>query len=547
MTSPMSRVSEIVSSQIGNYLTNKKTWSIYVNVRDYGAKGDGTTNDTVAFAEAMADCFDAGGGIVIVPEGNYIATVKVRSNCGIIGTGRISIIKLPNNTADAAVGLYDGNVRNIYLNNFSIDGNKANQTSSSARGLYINGNTTIPVSTNPVETRDVRHYVRDVFIVNTKGVGFEVQGRGESIYDGVQVTLGDDTGCLINAPDNWFCNISSGDNKGHGISITSSNNRMVNSKAWNNGLGNTGLTAGYGFYLFGADNVYVQGESQGNLLDGVYMSSVRLSTVDVFCDANGKRDAIVSAGVSGFTLLNSIENIVRGTVKNRTATGEILQNYAVSLTGTSVRNIINVTAELMAIGAFFDSGNNMPLNILNITGTDLSGNPIYSSTKLNTTTKSLTTATTWAQINSFMPDKSVVVVQPTDINTSLLPTGTVSWGTVTIYKYNGGRLSAFLSSNVSGVVTCWVGAYNNSTAVMEWKLTTPAGGRATLNGNGTKLLTIPHGLGYTPTLFNVLASSVDAGTAIVNYVTADVSNLNVNFTNNTTVGTANIALSWSAR
>jgi hypothetical protein len=54
--------------------------SVY-NVRDYGAKGDGTDLDTVAVQGAIDACYKAGGGTVLVPEGVFrIGTVELRSN-----------------------------------------------------------------------------------------------------------------------------------------------------------------------------------------------------------------------------------------------------------------------------------------------------------------------------------------------------------------------------------------------------------------------------------------------------------------------------------
>ena len=46
----------------------------YVNVRSapYNAKGDGKTDDTKAFQQALDDVGNAGGGIVFAPEGNYL-------------------------------------------------------------------------------------------------------------------------------------------------------------------------------------------------------------------------------------------------------------------------------------------------------------------------------------------------------------------------------------------------------------------------------------------------------------------------------------------
>jgi polygalacturonase len=52
-----------------------------INVRDLGAKGDGTTKDTAAFQAALDSCATHGGGIVTVPAGVYlIGSVVVGPN-----------------------------------------------------------------------------------------------------------------------------------------------------------------------------------------------------------------------------------------------------------------------------------------------------------------------------------------------------------------------------------------------------------------------------------------------------------------------------------
>lgn len=49
------------------------------NVRDHGARGDGTANDTLAIQKAIDACQTAGGGRVLFPEGRYLsATVRLR-------------------------------------------------------------------------------------------------------------------------------------------------------------------------------------------------------------------------------------------------------------------------------------------------------------------------------------------------------------------------------------------------------------------------------------------------------------------------------------
>ncbi|HWC61531.1 MAG TPA: glycosyl hydrolase family 28 protein [Verrucomicrobiae bacterium] len=66
------------------------------NVRDFGATGDGTTKDTVAFQKALDACAVSGGGEVFVPAGKYLigsvqmgygTILRLDTNSVIIGSG----------------------------------------------------------------------------------------------------------------------------------------------------------------------------------------------------------------------------------------------------------------------------------------------------------------------------------------------------------------------------------------------------------------------------------------------------------------------------
>src|SRR3954467_14056044 len=51
------------------------------NIRDFGAKGDGQTLDTVALQSAIDACNKDQGGTVLVPAGTFvIGTVEMKSN-----------------------------------------------------------------------------------------------------------------------------------------------------------------------------------------------------------------------------------------------------------------------------------------------------------------------------------------------------------------------------------------------------------------------------------------------------------------------------------
>jgi hypothetical protein len=49
-----------------------------LNVRDFGAKGDGKTDDTTAFQKALNAAAEAGGGKVLAPRGNYFFAGHLR-------------------------------------------------------------------------------------------------------------------------------------------------------------------------------------------------------------------------------------------------------------------------------------------------------------------------------------------------------------------------------------------------------------------------------------------------------------------------------------
>lgn len=67
-----------------------------LNVKDYGAKGDGITDDRLTIQAALNAAHDAGGGIVFVPTGHYIVSkcIIVGDNCFLVGCGAASVIEV---------------------------------------------------------------------------------------------------------------------------------------------------------------------------------------------------------------------------------------------------------------------------------------------------------------------------------------------------------------------------------------------------------------------------------------------------------------------
>jgi parallel beta-helix repeat protein len=74
-----------------------------VNVKTYGAVGDGATNDTAAFNAALKSLANAGGGVCLVPKGTYLISASgitqgripgVSSGVRLVGEGKDSILRV---------------------------------------------------------------------------------------------------------------------------------------------------------------------------------------------------------------------------------------------------------------------------------------------------------------------------------------------------------------------------------------------------------------------------------------------------------------------
>ena len=152
---------------------------VFLNVKDFGAKGDGVTDDTQAIQSAIDTASEAGGGIVYFPRGIYLVSgITLKDFATLFGEGKITTtIKLIDGANQHVIqaGDFDINAdgvpkatpvgcRSGGLKCLTIDGNKANQTEAK-HGLAYYG---IDLQLEEVEFR------------NAKGINLYTESPGQT-------------------------------------------------------------------------------------------------------------------------------------------------------------------------------------------------------------------------------------------------------------------------------------------------------------------------------------------------------------------------------
>lgn len=124
--------------------------SLVINVKDYGAKGDGVTDDTAAIQSALDAASAAGGGVVFFERGTFLISgaLTCHSQVGLKGVGKeVSIIKTTSTTAPALTG---NNLQDVTIEDLTLLGTGSNYGGTgTSRGIYFTRNaSTTPIQVN---------------------------------------------------------------------------------------------------------------------------------------------------------------------------------------------------------------------------------------------------------------------------------------------------------------------------------------------------------------------------------------------------------------
>lgn len=192
--------------KLGTYVP-KPTTNFVANAKDYGAKGDGKTDDTAAIQKAIDDVAAKGGGIIKIPGGTYlidgVKNLHLKSNLIVQMDNNTTLKAIPNNkTSYAIFRLQD--IENAHILGGTLQGERHEHQGSMGQGGF-----------------GVLNYSsRNVVIENVTAKDFGADGFLVGRY-------------YLNQPqpDNViFYNVTADGNGRQGLSITDGNNiKVINS------------------------------------------------------------------------------------------------------------------------------------------------------------------------------------------------------------------------------------------------------------------------------------------------------------------------------
>lgn len=317
----------------------------WYNVKFYGAKGDGTTDDTTAI-QAVINGLPAAGGVVYFPAGTYklSSALTVGTAVTLIGDGALTSILHQTSTTSNGIFLTEAStyVSDVTITALQILG----PSSGSGVGIYGSAD---------ADTQGVwRVNVDNVVVTSMGGNGIEIHNALVSVFNKVQSSFNNANGFYLEGiPVGTSCTFISCYAKSNGSRGYYLNNVVYSSL---NGCASDFNQNGYVF----------------NICAGVTVSGCgsETQTVDHFVFSGGNGNALIGCwtyqnahyalnvlgGESGLTVMGFTENGPVGGAVNSiitaSGTSALIANYTV----TTATSFASGTTTLTSAGALATTG-----------------------------------------------------------------------------------------------------------------------------------------------------------------------------------------------
>ena len=304
------------------------------NVQNFGAKGDGITDDTAAIQSAIDAAAAAGGGQVYMPTGTYIVSggeepsdgcLMLKSNVYLYGDGMGETnVKVADGSDTKITGVirsaYGEETHDFGVSNLTIDGNR-DSTTGKVDGWF---NGYIPGQ----EGYDSNVTLDSVEIKDCSGYGFDPHEQTVNMVIKNSVSHGNGLDGFVAdfLSDSTFENNVAYDNDRHGFNVVTSTHdfSLTNNVAYNNGGNGIVVQRGSEDIPSPSNITITGGEVYGNGAEGVLIkmsSAVTVSDVDIHDNA--------SAGIRvyGSNHVEIIDNTLNNNSLGNPVPEIIIQSY----------------------------------------------------------------------------------------------------------------------------------------------------------------------------------------------------------------------------
>lgn len=253
----------------------------YANIKQFGAYGDNSHDDTTVIQEAIDKYSN-----VFIPDGIFlVSTIVLHTNNTIAGNSpETSIIKSKDNNTETAIITTDDTLlaNHITIKNITVYGNRENNSG------IIDG-----ICLEHSQDSDAVNKINDVRVYSCTGCGIKLKTQREDRIDRCIVSSCTGDGIYLDnhTTDCEVSNSSTFNHNGHGVVILAGTNRFENIKAYY--CGKVSDDTAYadklsGWYCTASKNTFVNCQAQECFGHGFeFINSEDISCIGIFVDNNG--------------------------------------------------------------------------------------------------------------------------------------------------------------------------------------------------------------------------------------------------------------------